>query len=67
MVIAEGSVMRIRAVQNEDYSKPDPTRNFDWSEDADGNLVDPRAREFERQVNELIGMKEQSDGDNNGN
>ena len=49
-----GAMQVVGEVKKADYSKPDPTRNFDWSEDANGDLLDFRAAEFERQVNELI-------------
>lgn len=35
------------------YLHPDPDRIFDWTEDENGELLDPRARQFEAEVTEL--------------
>jgi hypothetical protein len=36
------------------YLEPDESRNFSYDEDENGNLIDPRTRQFEEEVRRLM-------------
>jgi hypothetical protein len=35
------------------YAEPDASRDFSWDEDENGDLLDPRTQEWERELKEI--------------
>ena len=42
--------MQVRVTKVDDLSEPDPNRNFSWTEDENGELIEEDARRFEDAV-----------------